>query len=97
MGKYEEIVAFFEHLGLSRDPDSVERVSWARLRRIETHLGLHRHGHLQNWFHFLQTCEPNLWFRISFAFMVLMVRRGTKTLVDVTSWLEEGKRLSINM
>ena len=84
MGKYEEIVAFFEHLGLSRDPYSVER---------ETHLGLHRHGHLR----FLQTCEPNLRFRISLAYMVLMVRRGTKTLVDFTSWLEEGKRLSINM
>ena len=78
MGKYEEIVAFFEHLGLSRDPDS---------KRIETHLGSH----------FLQTCEPNLQFRISFACMVHMVRRGTKTLVDVTSWLEESKLLSINM
>ena len=86
MGKYEEIVAFFEHLGFSRDPYSVERVSWG----IETHLGLHRHDHLL-WFQFLQICEPNLQFRISFACMVHMVRRGTKTLVDVASWLEEGK------
>ena len=90
MGKYEEIVAFFEHLSLSRDPYSVEQF-------IEEPSPWGGVDHLRVWSQFLQTCEPNLQFRISFARMVLMVRRGTKTLVDVTSWLEESKRLSINM
>ena len=83
MGKYEEIVAFFEHLGLSRDPDSVERV----YSGLGMHLTFYGVDHLQ----FLQICEPNLKFRISLACMVHMVRRGTKTLFDVTSWLEESK------
>ena len=90
MEKYEEIVAFFEHL---RDPDSA--TSGLDLRRIIVGL----HGHLQETSlqEFLQTCEPNLQSRISFACMVHMVQCGTETLVDVTSWLEGSKRLSINM